>query len=123
MIRVSMISVCACLIMASIGCASGDDDDSGATPMAGTTAAGSTAAGSTAAGTMATAGTTAGAAGMSSAPANMPDATCMSMGNHMNPACENCGCTPNAMNGCLTELMACQGAADAMSAMLCGAII
>src|SRR5690349_4743120 len=114
MIRMTM--ACACvLMMASMGCKSGDDDDdTGALPMAGSTAP---MAGSTAAGSMAMAGSGAagmGAAGMSSTPANMPDATCISMANHMNMACENCGCTPNAMNGCLTELMECQGAADAM---------
>jgi hypothetical protein len=97
----------------------------------GGTGTGGAAPGSSTGGTVgvATGGTTGGTAatgggaGMSAAPANMPDPTCKAMPTMTAPACQNCSCTPDAMGGCLTELMACQGATDAMSAMLCKAVI
>lgn len=91
------------------------------------TGTGGTAAAAGTSGRLGTGGVNAAAAGSGAAAgagaANMPNAQCLAGANHMNVPCENCSCTPDAMGGCLDELTACQGASDAMSAMLCGAII
>jgi hypothetical protein len=66
----------------------------------------------------------AGGAGMGSGmTANMPNAMCLMGATGAMPMCDACACTPNAMNGCLEQLTACAGAADANDAMLCKAII
>ncbi len=68
---------------------------------------------------VATGGTTGGAG---AAAPNMPDPTCKMGANGTNPACDNCACTPDAMGGCLDELVACEGTMDPMANMLCKAI-
>jgi hypothetical protein len=115
-----------CSFVLALGaCKSGDDDDDSTAGTGGTTATGT---GGTAAATGGmtggAAGTTAGAGGMAAggmAPGDMPNATCLMATPGM--ACDRCACTPNAMNGCLEELTACEGGADMMGNMLCKAII
>jgi hypothetical protein len=131
----SRFAVLTCtLVLALAACAkSANNSNGGNTSGTGGTAAGTGGAtgvgtgGATAAGTggataAGTGGTTAGGAGMGAA-ANMPNAMCKAGASGMNPACDNCACTPDAMNGCLDELTACEGSSDMMVNKLCKAIL
>jgi len=53
----------------------------------------------------------------------MPDATCTAA--YANPVadCNDCVCTPNAMNGCLEDFQACENNPDPTFAMLCKALV
>jgi hypothetical protein len=131
MIRLSLHFACLVCVLALTlaGCKKSDSSTSstgtgGSAALPGTTgghAGGTVAASAGTTGATGTAGST-GSAGAGAA-AGMTTAQCLAGGNHMNPACQSCSCMPDAMNGCLDELSKCQGASDAMSATLCGAII
>lgn len=113
-----LIGACIVACAGALGC--GDDSsDSGAAGMPAAPGADTTMPPATGP----AAGTTGGMPGATGAAPNMPDTACMGMPSTSAPECQACSCTPNAMGGCLDELTACQGNADAMAAQLCGAVI
>jgi hypothetical protein len=126
------LTALACICASTITACGGDDDTSTGNPIGSGGAKAAGASGGGAAGTTTGTGgaTTAGGSGGSSAggagmgmAANMPDATCKAGASGINAACDNCSCTPDAMGGCLTEIAACQGSTDMMTAMLCKALV
>src|SRR6185295_13697804 len=107
--KVYFVALSCSVVLALAGCSKAGDDDDGA-PATGTGGMSATATGTggmaaTGTGGMGaatgTGGMAAGGAGMGAA-ANMPNAQCLA--TTMMMPCDNCACTPSAMNGCLDEL-------------------
>ena len=53
----------------------------------------------------------------------MPDAMCVAAYMQPKVDCQMCGCTPNALGGCLDEVNNCLNNADPMFASLCSAVV